>query len=143
VPVILDDAVAETDVGSGVFGASIYFVPLRVLGNTPVTFLEYFNYETPGGMMEAARTFAPDGAFYTSDSGRFAWHRKPPTNWCVQLMAKTETRLILETPYLAARLTGVRWTPVQHEASWDTASAYFADGGQTTYAGPSYYTPTA
>ncbi len=145
VPVILDDAITETDVGSGVFRSSVYFVPMRVLGNTPVTYLEYLNYDSPAGAMEAARTFAPDGTFYTSDSGRFLWVKKPPTNFCVQLQAKTQTRLILDTPYLAARLTGVQWTPVQHEAQAFTDGAYFANGGVTNYGGygPSYYTPTA
>src|SRR3954466_1719335 len=83
VPVILDDAITETEVGSGVFSSSIYFVPMTVLGNTPVTYLEYLNYDSAGGAMEAARTFAPDGTFYTSDSGRFLWIKKPPTNFCV------------------------------------------------------------
>jgi hypothetical protein len=85
VPVVLDDAITETEVGSGVFSSSIYFVPLTVLGGTPVTYLEYLNYDSPAGAMEAAQTFAPQGTFYTSDSGRFFWIKKPPTNFCVQL----------------------------------------------------------
>lgn len=145
VPVVIDDAITETVLAGESFTAPIYFVPLRVLGNTPVTFLEYLDYDMPGGAMEAARTFAPDGMYYTSDNGRFLWHKKPPTNFCVQLLAKTETRLLLLTPYLAARLTNVKYTPVAHEASWDTASSYFVDGGRSQGSGfgPSYASPTA
>ncbi len=143
VPVVLDDAITELGVGGGSFRSSIYFVPLTVLGNTPVTYLEYVNYDAPNGAMEAARLMSPDGSYTTSDSGRFLWHRKPPTNFCVQMLAKTEPRLLLLTPHLAARLTNIQYTPVQHERDPFTDSAYFADGGRTSRIGyaPSYYPP--
>lgn len=145
VPVILDDAITETEVGSGVFGASIYFVPMTVLGSTPVTYMEYFDYDAPNGAMEMARMMAPADSFYTSDGGRFLWHRKPPTNFCVQALVKSEPRLILLTPFLAARLTNVRWTTMDHERSPFADSAYFVNGGRTDFVGfgPSYYSPTA
>lgn len=145
VPVILDDAIAETEVGSGVFSSSIYIIPLTVLGGTPVTYLEYLNYDSPAGAMEAAGVLAPAGTFYTSDSGRFFWIKKPPTNFCVQIEAKAQTRLRLDTPYLAARLTNVRWSPILHERSPWESSAYFVDGGRSDFVGfgPSWYSPTA
>lgn len=143
VPVMLDDAIPETDNGDGSFTSDIYFVPLTVLGNTPVTFMEYFNYDGPYGPMEMAKVFAPGDMFYTSDNGRFLWHKKPPTNFCVQLLAKTEPRMLMLTPYLAARLTNVKYAPVYHERSPFTDSGYFVDGGNTTYPAPSLYTPTA
>jgi hypothetical protein len=145
VPVVLDDAIDEDGVGSGTFVSQIYFVPMTVLGGTPVTYMEYFNYDGPNGPMEMAKYMAPEGSYYTTDGGRFLWHKKPPTNFCVQVAAKTEPRLILETPYLAARLTNIRYTPLLKERSPFTDSSYFVNGGRTDYAGygPSYYTPTA
>ena len=145
VPVVIDDAIAETDNGGGGFTSSIYFVPIKVVGNTLVTFFEYMPYDVPGGAMDAAAYFAPPGTYYVSDGGRFLWHRKPPTNFCVQLLAKTEPRLLLLTPYLAARLTNLFYVPVQHERSGFTDSSYFADGGRTDYLGygPSFYSPTS
>lgn len=144
VPVILDDGISETDAG-GTFTASIYFVPLRVLGNRPVTFLEYFNMDTPGGPMDAARALAPDGSYFTTNNGRYLWHKKPPTNFCVQILAKSYWRIILETPHIAARMTNVKWTPLQHTRSWDpTVATYYVNGGGTSRTGDkSYYTPTA
>lgn len=148
VPVVLDDGIAET-VGAGAsFTSTIYFVPLRVLGNRPVTFLEYVDYDGPMGAMEMARSVAPAGSYYTTNNGRFLWHAKPPTNFCVQSLAKTEWRVILETPQIAARLDNVVYAPSgagQHRA-WDPAnSSYFVDGGRTDRGayGPSYYSPTA
>lgn len=144
VPVVQDEAIAETNVGAGVYSSSIYIVPLTVLGGTPVTYMEYFDYTTPGGFSAAAAQFAASGFFDVSDGGRFAWHWKPPKNWCVQGLAKTEPRLLLLTPYIAGRLTNIRYTPVIHERDWDPAGTYFVDGGG--YSGqtpPSYYSPQA
>lgn len=146
VPVIIDDAITETQNAGSSFTADMYFVPLRVMGNTPVTFMEYFNFDSPGGSMEMANFFAPPGSFYTSDGGAFLWHRKPPTNACVQMLAITRPRLLLLTPYLAARLTDITYTPLAHERAWDTAdSSYFVNGGKTATdtTQPSYYSPTS
>jgi len=152
VPVVIDDANPETVLPGGAgFYADVYFIPMTVLGNIPVTYLEYFNYDSPSGAMEAAQILSPNGSFYTTDNGRFMWHRKPPTNFCVQLLAKMEPRLIFETPYLAGRLTNVQYAPLLHErtpfpntgASYVGAS-YYVDGGRSGAAqyGPSYWSPT-
>lgn len=145
VPVVLDDAIAETEIAAGVFTSSIYFIPLTVLGGTEVAFMEYFDYDTPGGAMDGARLMAPGDSYYTTDRGAFFWHRKPPTNLCVQLAAWHRPRLILLTPQIAARLTNVAWTPNTHERSPFTDSAYFVDGGKTSRSAnaPNYYSPTA
>lgn len=146
VPVVIDEAIPETQNAGASFTADIYFVPMTVLGNTPVTFMEYFNLESPGGAMEMANFFAPPGSFYTSDGGAFLWHRKPPTNMCVQMLALTRPRLLLLTPYLAARLTDVTYTPLMHERAWDVDDAsYYVNGGRTATDTtlPSYASPTA
>jgi len=146
VEVVLDDAITET-VGDGAnFTAPMYFVPLTVLGGTPVTFLEHIDYDMPGGAMDMARAMAPDGFYSTSDGGRFLWHKKLPNNFCVQMMAKTEPRLLLLTPHLAARLENVRYVPFAHVRGWDTAdTSYFVNGGKTDYGGygPSFFSPTS
>ena len=145
VPVVLDDGIAELGVGAGSFRSSMYFVPLTVLGGTPVTFMEYLDYSAANGALEAARAFAPEGSYSVSDNGRFMWHKKPPTNFCVQMLAKSQPRLMLLTPHLAARLTNVQYTPLAHQRDPFTDGTYFVNGGQTSYGGygPSYYTPTA
>lgn len=144
VEVVLDDAIAETNVGGGVYSSGMYFIPLTA-GGAEVFTLEYLPYTGERSFMEAANAFGVGQFYNTSDNGRFAWHFKPPTNFCVQMLAKTEPRLVLRTPYLAARYTTIRYTPVSHERDWNPSGTYFADGGQTSYNGygPSYYTPTS
>jgi len=145
VPFIADDGVVETELAGSSQEADLYFVPLSVLGGRPVTYLEYMNYDAPGAAMEAARTFAPSGSFFTTNSGRYLWHAKPPTNFCVQMLAKTEWRVILETPHLAARLTDLIYTPVAHQRSPFTDNSYYVDGGKTDRDAydRSFFTPTA
>lgn len=142
VPVVLDDSIAETVGAGAAFTSTIYFVPLRILGNRPATYIEYINYDGPMGAMEMANVIAPQGMYFTTNGGRYMWHRKPPTNFCVQMLAKTEWRVVLETPQIAARLTNVKYVPVMKERGWDPANtSYFVDGGSTTQQGPSYQAP--
>lgn len=142
VPVILDDAIAETTLANGAFSSSIYFVPLRILGGREATFLEYFDYGA-ANVLKNAGYMAPDNSYSLSDNGRFLLHKKPPTNFCTQLVALTEWRVVCTTPQLAGRITNIAYSPLIHERSGDPSSNYFADGGRTSRTGsPSYYNQT-
>jgi hypothetical protein len=146
VPFITDDGIAETEGAGSSSTGDLYFVPITVLGGRPVTFLEYFNYDAPGAAMEAAKIFAPQGSYFTTNGGRYLWHAKPPTNFCVQMLAKSEWRIIMETPHLAARLNDLIYTPVAHQRSpFPSDTSYFVDGGGTNRDALdlSFYTPTA
>lgn len=143
VPVVLDDGITETQSAGGSFTANIYFVPLTVLGGQVVTWMEYLPFDQAGGAMDAAQALAPDGMFWTTDSGRFIWHKKPAANFCVQMLAATEPRLIMLTPHLAGRINNVKYTPLVNFRSWDTANTSFYVNGGRTSAGsvPSLGTP--
>lgn len=155
VEVIADDAITETDNGGGTFTSQIYFIPMTVQGRTPVTYMEYFDYTTKNGAIDTARVLFPafganPATYQATDNGRFLWHFKPPTNFCVQMLAKTEPRVVLRTPFLAARVTNVRYTPYLHNRSWDpdAGPSLYANGGRTNYNGyppasPSFYPPTS
>lgn len=143
VEVIYDDFVTETALANGAFNSSIYFVPLTVIGGRKVTYFDYINYDGAGGALEAARAMAPNDSFFATDGGRFLWHKKPPTNFCVQALVKGEPGLVLRTPQIAARINNVAYTPLAHERDWNTSGYYFVNGGQTSRAGygPSFFSP--
>ena len=145
VPVICDDSITETVLAGESFTSTMYFVPMTVLGGTPSCLIDYLPFDQPGGALEAARLWAPGNSYYVTDNGRFFWHLKPPTNFCVQFVSLAQPRLLLLTPYLAARLTSVKYTPLAHERSGFTDSSYWVDGGRTSGSGvgPSYYSPTS
>lgn len=129
---------------TGTYETDIAFVPLRVLGNTPVTYIEYFNWNGPNAAMEMAKLMAPDGHYFTSNGGRFLWEKKNPTNGCVQAQAWTRWRVALRTPHLAARYTNLRWTPIQTWRGLQPGDLNYVSGGSTAgQAAPTYYPPTA
>ena len=142
VQVVIDDGITETMNAGESFNSSLYFIPITVLGNTPVTYWEYFNFDAPESIGEI-QAMAPDGSFFTSDGGRFLWARKGPHNWCVQMSALNKPRIVLETPYIAARMTNIRYTPLAHERDFNPSASYYKDGGGYTrdWYGASYYEP--
>ena len=142
VQVVIDDGITETMNAGESFNSSIYFVPITITGGVPVTYWEFFNFSGENSAMEIGQ-MAPDGSYFVSDGGRFLWHRKPPSNWCVEMSALVKPRIVLETPYLAARMTNVRYTPLAHERDWNPSASYYVDGGgydRDVY-GASYYEP--
>lgn len=142
IDVILDDAIPETEVSPGQFTSDIYLVPLVANGN-PVTFMNYYNFMAPGGAVDLAK-LAPRGFYEFSDRGAFAYHFKPPTNFCVEMTALAKPRLVVRTPYLAARITDVKYSPkTQHVRSAFVGESYHVAGGVSTRTGPSFYSPTS
>lgn len=145
VPVILDDFITETRVNGDIHSSTIYFVPLSA-GGRIVTHLDFIDYNQ-AGVKDNDNTFAPAGFFRTTDNGRFLIGLKGPTNFCVQALARAEMRLVMRTPYLAARIDGVAYSHLPNILSWDpTNPSYYRNGGMTSYEGyqpqsPSYYTP--
>lgn len=135
-PVILDDGIDEdtntesASVTSGCFASDIYVVPLTVMGGIAVTHWQYLDYQQ--GAMVGAADGRLAGSYFWTDGGRFLWHAKPPLNWCVQWLAKLEPRLILRTPWLAARIQNVMYCPLIHEAESLPTDPYFVDGGVTS-----------
>lgn len=140
VEVVLDDGIAEdngNESGSfprGCFRSSIYLIPMSVIGGRSVTYLEYFEYDNPSirdaiGNMALARV---EGPF-------LVWPRQ--TNNCIVWQALVEPRVVLRTPFLAAKLTNVVYCPIDHERDAFPNEPYFVNGGRTNRVaqGPSYH----
>lgn len=143
VPVVLDNMIEEEVSGDsayideGCFASDIYLVPMTITGGRAVTFFHYYDYAN--GPMDAVRQGRYSDYFWT-DGGRFLWHNKPPLNWCIQHIVKTEPRLILQTPQIAGRLQNVQYCPLQHVRDAHPDDDYFVDGGVSTAgASPSHY----
>jgi hypothetical protein len=87
--VVIDDTIPETALANGAFNSTIYWVPLTIIGGFQSTYMEYMDYDTPQGAMAAAKLMAPADSYFTTDGGRFLWHKRPPTAYCVQAQVKT------------------------------------------------------
>ena len=139
VGVALDDGIPELDGNNGggnfpngCFSSDIYLIPMSVAGGRSVTYMEYFQYSNPSiqealGNMVLGRI---EGAFLT-------WPRQ--TNQCIVWQSKIEPRLVMRTPWLAARLQNVVYCPVAHTRDSFPDDPYFVNGGGVSRPGPSYY----
>jgi hypothetical protein len=146
IPVIVDDSIPEyysedsgySTLNDGQFASTIYFLPMTILGGRPSLYLEFFPQSGPS--QELIASMAQSDSYFATDSGRFLWHKKPSTNWCVQMMAMTIPRLSLITPYLAAKIDNVAYTPIEHTRTWDSTQFggyYSADSGR--YVGTDWF----
>lgn len=144
VDVVVDDNIVETVPAANTFMSDIYFIPMDVRGNRPVTYMEYFDLNAPGGMRDVVQRMAPND-FEILGGGRFWLHRKPPSNECLQVRLGGKPRLIMETPFLAARLTNVVYSPplLHSRSPFPDSPYYFVDGGATNQNAPVFYPPTA
>lgn len=144
IAVKIDDNIVESVPAANTFMSDIYFIPMTVRGNRPVTYLEYFDLNTPGGMRDVTQAWAPN-QFEILGNGKYWLHRKPPSNECIQIRLGSKPRLIMETPFLAARLTNVKYSPPLFHARnpFPDSPYYHLDGGATTQNAPNFYSPTA
>lgn len=136
VSVTIDDFIPEENgttsasVASGCFASDIYILPLTVRGGIISTFLEYFDFASPGAAMSQVQLGHLAGEYWT-DGGRWLWTTQR-TLWCVSWAAKIEPRLRLLTPHLSGRIQNVRYCPVRHYREDEPSSSYFADGGRVS-----------
>lgn len=130
-PVVVDTGIFEhTNVNNanlalGEYASSIYFVPLTINGNFPVTYREYLDYRK--AERDVAFTNGNLNAWWT-DNGLFAWSLTQE-KWCYKFHLKTQQRVILRTPHLAGRIDSVKYSPLQHLRESYPDSAYHYDGG--------------
>jgi hypothetical protein len=142
VPVIIDDAIPYdiSPTGGllpGEFASDIYLLPFTVRGGVRVFFMEYFDYNATGGVMQQIGQGRLLGDEFFSDNGMFLWTYSR-TKWCVNWSAKIEPRYRLLTPQLAGRLMNVRWSPMQAFREPFPNQSYFIDGGRYTSSNAPY-----
>jgi hypothetical protein len=139
-PVVLDHGIVEEscdDTGNlecGRFASDIYFVPLTVLGGTPVTYVEYFQHQNAD--MASAQALGADVKITNNGAWIFT---KLQTHLCILWQGKVEPRIVLRTPQLAGRITNVAYEPLQHVRDPFPADGYFTDGGVTSRTARSDY----
>lgn len=120
----------NANINPGEMASDIYLIPLTVLGGTPVSYMEYFQFSNPQ-LSEAQGWFhAPDT--WVTNNGAWFW-TNARTYGCIKAQGTIRPRLIFRTPQLAGRITNVRYNPLQHERTpFPGDDTYFVDGGDTS-----------
>ena len=134
VPFIIDDSIAQTG-ASPTHDSTLYIVPTGIVSGEPVLFWDFFNMQYAA---ECGNMMAPNGSFSVTAGGRYLLEKKAATNECIAARILAKPRLILRTPFLAARLTDVRYTTYQEERSPFPGDANFVNGGNTSYPAPTF-----
>lgn len=137
VEVIIDERMPETEPTTGNYVSSIYLWPLEspamVDSGGKIMYMEYFDFNGPMGVQAAIQELGYTDSFKVIGNGRFLLHKKSPTNECVQLRMTGWERLILRTPFLAARIQNVSTTAFyKHDRSPIPGDPYFVNGGVLT-----------
>jgi hypothetical protein len=130
-PVVTDPFITEltnitkAGLAAGEYAGSIFMVPLTVVGNYPVTYIEHVDYTQINGDVANLR----GKEMFWSDDGKFLWAYDAYGGFCYKLKVKTEQRVVLRTPQLAGRIDNVKYVPLQHLRDVEPASPYWLDGG--------------
>jgi hypothetical protein len=128
------DSINNANLIPGEYASSIYFVPIRVKG-MPMTRIEYLDYRQIFTYLGQTGELAGKVLFWT-DNGQFLWVYRDLPGFCFDLVARTQQRIVLQTPQLAGRIDHVTINPLQHLRSADPASVYHFDGGVSTRSTP-------
>lgn len=120
IPITIDDA-------TGVMTSDI-FIPALSDGSRALLYREFFPYVSPdmsafqGVNMDEVRVL--NGGFYL-----MGYIKVSP--YCYQYAFTAKTRLILDAPFLSARVDNVQWTPSVLGNNPDPAGSYHFNGGST------------
>lgn len=132
--VILDDCIMEENRADNAaipisgFSSDIYIVPLTVRNRQYQTlYWEYFDFQN-----QVLPQMQGLPKWFWSDGGAFLWTMGAPKNWCLDVTAQTQPRLILRTPQLAGRLQNVVYVPLQHTDDPLPSQDYHLNGGVKT-----------
>ena len=114
-PVILDHGIHEVDFAEdavnlvdGELSSSIYVVPLTIGPGMPVTYWEYLDWRVTQAMLNESGLSS--AIQFWTDSARFAWTASQQ-RMCISLQMRTEPRVVLRTPQLAARIDDLIYVP--------------------------------
>lgn len=133
-PVITDDGIFEHtnanngNVAAGHYASSVYFIPLRAIGNFPVTYFEHINYNNINAQLSSLGAGARNTPFWVHPGGRFLWVYKA-NGLCFNLQVKTEPRVVLRTPHLAGKIQNIVYSPMTHLRAAQPTSPYWVNGG--------------
>lgn len=111
---------------------SIYFVPIRGNGRD-LTYLEYFPMDNPDA--RAFNSFGNTTGRFYANNGLFAFAVRS-NGFCDQWLVTYRPRLIVETPFLAARIDGITFSGFIGFRSPFPGNADYVGGGVATYTTP-------
>jgi len=129
VPVLFSDGIALTQTGANSWGGDIFILPLSYAGMRTL-YLEYFPMDNPYAAEFV--NFQGGDEFMTLNNGMYFVTNRNNGN-CREYHFSAMFRLILRTPFLAARLDDVYFSYFAQTRRNDPSLTYWYDDGGVTY----------
>lgn len=137
VPVICTSDIVDTPVGGGV-SSDIYYIPLVALGEK-VTYIEGFDMSNADAT-QFANLLGPNSDYRAMNGGLYAVTKRQ-SDFCLEYVFLGRPRLVVRTPWMAFRITGVNYTMPGKAYTRDydpDGGVYYRNGGQYWNSLPSY-----
>ena len=142
-PVIIDNGIKEqnnaddgVNIPLGSYSSSIYIVPFTIGPGMPVLYWEYLDWSKSIAMASAAGI--TNALTFWTDGARFIW-TIDQNKMCIKLQTRTEPRIVLRTPQLAARIDDLLVTPTFLERTPHSDEDGYVGGGEATRTAPAKY----
>lgn len=126
-PVVFSEGIDQTTPAANTFQSDMYIVPINWMG-VPLTRLEY--YPMDNQYIQAMNQFSMDSPQAINNGLWLVGHASTPL--CREWHFASKMRLILETPFLAARIDNINYSfnaPIRNALP---DGSYYDDGGVST-----------
>jgi len=126
VPVVFSEGILHEVLANNTYKSDMYFVPLSWAG-MPLTKIEYFDMGNPLAQQLIGFT---DHHAQIINNGMFFVTQRDDGN-CIEHLFSAQFRLILETPFLAARIDDLQYTFLAPTREAMPGTSLYVDGGAT------------
>ena len=134
VPVVFTQGIPLTQLGANLYSNTFYFVPVSWAGR-PLVSIEYFPMDNE--YANEYRNFVTANRFRVLNNGLWLVG-EAQTPMCLEYHFVNSMRLILETPFLAARVDNIQFTYLVGSYSPYPGESYLYRDGGTSYRVPYY-----
>ncbi len=134
VPVVFSDGIPVTKAVGSIYTAdSVYLVPVDWNGQRFLN-LEYLPMNNAD--VSAFMGFMPNMPLQLINDGMFLVGLRS-TDVCIEYVFNAQMRLILDAPFLAARIDDVQFTYLDtgYRSAYPAETAFYVDGGTSSWAG--------
>lgn len=134
VPVVFTQGIPLTQLGANLYSNTFYFVPVSWAGR-PLVSIEYFPMDNE--YASEYRNFVTANRFRVLNNGLYLVG-EAQTPMCLEYHFVSSMRLILETPFLAARVDNIQFTYLVNSYSPYPSETFLYKDGGTSYRVPYY-----
>ena len=127
VRVILDDSIARDTLGNNHYKSDIYIVALSWAGR-PLLYMDYFPMDNASAEEFLTGAGIPDATTTTWNNGLYRVFKRQ-TKACIHYDVFARVRLILDAPFLSARLDDAAYRSFHRQTDATPGQSYYVNGG--------------